>query len=182
MLLFRNAIAHPSVMLRKSVLAAGGLEYDAAMVCGEDYDLWARCVMLRLSLANVPEVLVHYRLHAGQVTQVDAPAGRVTAEGVRRRLIDHLGLNSDPANLAIHEAIGLDQFVAETQFISAAARWMTALAEANESRRCFDHPALMRLLTGRYVTLSRFAKMHGLPQADISGSPFAPYLHPGVSV
>jgi hypothetical protein len=138
--------------------------------------------MRRLNLANVPEVLVYYRVHAGQVTQVDAPAGRVTAEGVRRRLIEYLGLRPDPSTLAIHEAIGLDQFVAEAPFISAAAQWMTALAEANASRRCFDHSALMRLLTGRYVTLCRFARTQGLPQPDISGSLFAPYLHAGVVV
>jgi glycosyltransferase involved in cell wall biosynthesis len=181
-LLLRNTLAHPSVMLRKSALAANGLWYDSSAVCGEDYDLWARCAMRRLALANVPEVLVRYRLHAKQVTQLNASTVRATAAAIRQRLIEHLGLRPDPATLAVHEAIGLDEFLAEAPFICAAAKWLTALANANESRRCFDHQALMRLLTGRYVSLGRFAKRNHLLPPDIGASPFASYLHPGVLV
>jgi glycosyltransferase involved in cell wall biosynthesis len=181
-LLFRNAVAQPAVMLRKSMLAAKGIGYDPLCLRAEDYELWGRCAMAGLVFANLPEVLLRYRLHARQGVRLYAADCNATGEAVRRRLIEHLGLRPDAGALAIHEAIGLDRFVADPCFISAAAQWLTALAEANDRVRCFDQPALMRLLTGRYVTLSRFARSHLLPPPDIAASPFAAHLHPGVLV
>lgn len=57
-----NAIAHPTVMARRSaIVAAGG--YDGEAGSGEDYDLWSRLVRAGHRLANLPEVLVRYRVH-----------------------------------------------------------------------------------------------------------------------
>lgn len=181
-LLLRNVIAHPSVMMRKSVLASHGLAYDRSLGHVEDYDLWARCVTARVGLANMSDVLVRYRIHAAQLTQCNAAKDSAAAAGVRKRLIGCLGLRPDAETLAIHEAIASDQFIADAAFTSDAAQWLTDLAEANQRRRLFDHPALMRLLTGRFVSLCRFAARNFLPAPDIEASPFAPYLHPGVQV
>jgi glycosyltransferase involved in cell wall biosynthesis len=65
-LLRANHMAHPTVMMRRHVvLAAGG--YRPAFTASEDYDLW-----LRLSehhdLSNLPELLLRYRCHDGQVS------------------------------------------------------------------------------------------------------------------
>lgn len=65
-LLQANYVAHPTVMMRRTVvLAAGG--YRPVFTASEDYDLW-----LRLSehhdLSNLPDLLLRYRGHGGQVT------------------------------------------------------------------------------------------------------------------
>jgi glycosyltransferase involved in cell wall biosynthesis len=61
-----NCLSHPTVMMRRdAVLQAGG--YRAAFVHCEDYDLWLR-VAERHALANLPEVMLAYRLHGGQAT------------------------------------------------------------------------------------------------------------------
>jgi glycosyltransferase involved in cell wall biosynthesis len=55
-----NAIAHPTVMMRRdAVLAAGG--YREAYLRAEDYDLWLRLAE-RGKLANLPDPLIEYRL------------------------------------------------------------------------------------------------------------------------
>jgi len=55
-----NAIAHPTVVMRrKTVEAAGG--YREAYVRAEDYDLWLRLAE-RGKLANLPEPLIEYRI------------------------------------------------------------------------------------------------------------------------
>jgi GT2 family glycosyltransferase len=64
----RCAVSHPSVMLRrKAVLEVGG--YRESFLHAEDYDLW-----LRLSesgaVANLTRCFLHYRIHAGQVSQL----------------------------------------------------------------------------------------------------------------
>jgi glycosyltransferase involved in cell wall biosynthesis len=69
-LLLRNPFQHGSVLLRRAALdAVGGYRDDYG--ANEDYDLWRRLVG-SWELACVPEVLYHYRVHAGAVTQTDA--------------------------------------------------------------------------------------------------------------
>lgn len=59
-------VRHPSILARKSAfLAAGG--YRPACDKAEDYDLWLR-LMDGDRIANVPEVLLHYRVHTYQLS------------------------------------------------------------------------------------------------------------------
>lgn len=66
-LLQTNCLAHPTVMLRRDIVLAAGA-YRRAFTVSEDYDLW-----LRLSehhdLGNLPDVLLRYRTHDGQVAR-----------------------------------------------------------------------------------------------------------------
>jgi hypothetical protein len=87
-LLSGNALAHPTVMMRRGVfLAVGG--YRTGFLGAEDYDLWLRIAETH-DLANLSDVLLHYRRHPGQVSvrhccqqALSALAARYAAE--RRR-------------------------------------------------------------------------------------------------
>jgi hypothetical protein len=61
-----SPLAHPAVMFRRQAAVAAGL-YRPQIAPAEDYDLWLRLAD-RADLANLPEVLLRYRLHAGQMT------------------------------------------------------------------------------------------------------------------
>lgn len=64
----RCAISHPSVMLRrKAIQAIGG--YRESYLHAEDYDLWLRLSEAR-AVANLHRAFVDYRLHPGQVSQL----------------------------------------------------------------------------------------------------------------
>lgn len=63
----RCIIAHPTVMARREVLLhVGG--YRAAYLAGEDIDLWLR-VLEHGEIAALPDVVLDYRQHAGQVSR-----------------------------------------------------------------------------------------------------------------
>ncbi len=59
-LMFGNCMAHPSVTMRREVLERAGY-YRNEAVHVEDYDLWIRASAIS-NLANLPEVLLHYRI------------------------------------------------------------------------------------------------------------------------
>ena len=61
-LFFGNCIAHPSVMMRRELLDRLGY-YRPSAIHVEDYDLWIRAAEVT-GLANLPEVLVQYRISA----------------------------------------------------------------------------------------------------------------------
>lgn len=64
----RPAFGHPSVMIRKSVLLDTGIRYDYRYKCAEDAKLWFD-LMSYGEYANLPEILMRYRVSSTQCTQ-----------------------------------------------------------------------------------------------------------------
>ena len=65
----RCPVHHPTVMMRRDVvLKAGG--YRKAFCPAEDYDLWLRMSDLGYAIANLPQLLLNYRRHGLNVTEV----------------------------------------------------------------------------------------------------------------
>lgn len=62
-----NQIAHPSVVIRASILKEHHLEYNPKMEPAEDYDLWTRMLCLG-KFHNLQEPLLNYRIHEKQVS------------------------------------------------------------------------------------------------------------------
>ncbi len=87
-LCFFNPIVHPTVMMRRHIVArAGG--YSAEMEHVEDYDLWRRLsCMTRLS--NLPAVLLHLRKHDANISNVQASEQRRFSVQVSSLMISHI--------------------------------------------------------------------------------------------
>jgi Glycosyl transferase family 2 len=60
-MLFRNPLAHPSVMFRRSVFE-DGYRYDAKCIINQDYELWSRLLVAGYRISNVPEFLLWFRV------------------------------------------------------------------------------------------------------------------------
>lgn len=84
-LMFNSPLAHPAVLARASLLKQH--PYDPANENAEDYGLWCTLALAGAKFANVPEVLLDYRTHAGQITQTRATQMRASAQRSRERYI-----------------------------------------------------------------------------------------------
>jgi len=60
-----SPFAHPSVMIRASIVREHQLNFDSSAYVAEDYDLWWRMAFY-CKLYNLDEVLLRYRVHANQ--------------------------------------------------------------------------------------------------------------------
>ena len=65
--LYISPFAHPTVMIRKSVLEKSNFIYNENIIA-EDYDLWSKLLLVTES-ANLNEVLLKYRIHASSITK-----------------------------------------------------------------------------------------------------------------
>ena len=66
-MLFGCQVAHPTVLIRRSILLK--LQYDENIAHAEDFDLWLRVLNLHpASIANLGDVLLLYRKHPGSVS------------------------------------------------------------------------------------------------------------------
>jgi hypothetical protein len=67
-LLFCPCLAHPSVIMRKSVIDKHGLIYESSYKHAEDYAFWINAIAVT-EISNIPEVLLKYRVLPSSVTQ-----------------------------------------------------------------------------------------------------------------
>ncbi len=68
-LLIENPFAHSAVMFRTDIVRIHRLQYKQDYMPTEDFKLWSE--ILNFSNGhNVPEVLLHYRRHSGQISSV----------------------------------------------------------------------------------------------------------------
>jgi glycosyltransferase involved in cell wall biosynthesis len=140
LLLRRNCFAHPAVTIRRSALeAVDGYRFDHV----EDYDLWLR-LSERFELANLPEPVILYRQHPGQISfqVLEEQAKRTLAVRAAARLRRQSGI--DPLENEVELATaGLDQLGVQTSEVRAMVRhgwyaWI-AILHALGHREDADH-------------------------------------------
>lgn len=135
-LFFSCGLAHPSVMMRKSVIdALGG--YDPAFEGLEDYELWCR-VSKNHGVTTLPEVLFRYRVHGGQVTKNPSEKYLTRLRALKGRQLAELDLKPSDCYLDLCQ----DQRPKTQEEILTAAAFFETVLEANR-RACRYDPALL---------------------------------------
>ena len=119
-----NPFVHSSVMLRTELVRRLG-GFRAAFQAAEDYDLWLRLAEAA-TVANLPQVLVEYRVHGGNVTARNAVRQAFSARLARLAARLRRETGRDPA-----------------QDLAAAPDWRAADASTSFYA---DDAALYRLL------------------------------------
>jgi glycosyltransferase involved in cell wall biosynthesis len=66
-ILLNSPIIHSSAMFRRELFDRNGLRYEETYKAVEDYDLWRRFLYFSKA-GNLPEPLIHYRIHQYNVT------------------------------------------------------------------------------------------------------------------
>ena len=140
--------------------------------------LWMQ-VSSKHRLSNVPEVLLRYRVHDGQVTAVHAAEQQRCVVQLQSRLIrERLALDVTEEQATLHGKLAFSRLETSAAFIAAAEKWLLTLAAANEQRAAFPREPFLRTLVGRYVSVRRFAVANGLAGGDVPGV-FSPFILPG---
>ncbi len=98
-LLFSTCVAHPATIIRKSILLKYNLKYDDYFRGMEDYHLWWK-LSRHTFITNIPQVLLKYRIHKNQVTQIPLTEEFIHRQKVfiSQRLTD-LGINPSPQDV-----------------------------------------------------------------------------------
>ena len=71
MYLFKNELAHPTVMIRKSILDNGFSYNEKPDNYAEDWALWLDMLDQGVQISNLPETLLYYRYSHAQITNKD---------------------------------------------------------------------------------------------------------------
>lgn len=92
-------MAHPTVMMRASVLREHGLGYDEHYKYAEDYHLWVQMLKCGVKLRNIEVPLVKYRISDNQVSNKHTARQQALTEEIKRDaaqwLLNHVREVSD---------------------------------------------------------------------------------------
>lgn len=153
-LLFENAMAHPSVMLRTSVLAKHNLCYDPTFRCAQDFAFWVQLAR-HSRLANLDEVLLLYRVHSSQISEAQGREQSLSASRVREFQLRELGLELSGEELAFHGAVSTFATTGQRDFVTRAEEWLLRLCSLNGERYLYSEPDFSAELAGRWCKICR---------------------------
>nr|WP_218178220.1 glycosyltransferase [Pseudomonas gingeri] len=87
-MLFGSPFAHPAVIMHAGL--AKQLRYDTTCDKAEDYDLWVRAAIAGWKMANVPEVLLFYRVHAAQISSAASNRQMLLSQDIKKRYWEYV--------------------------------------------------------------------------------------------
>jgi glycosyltransferase involved in cell wall biosynthesis len=171
-LIMRVWVSHPAAAYRReSILALGG--YDEATGPAEDKDLWRKLALERWDARIVPEELVLYRLHDGQLSQTRAAFQREVDARSQERFLSALAPGAPTAEVRMLLADDPGWWQASLDARATAAGIDDVLAGAGERLELANMDWLrLRELVGRrliavsarrpWAERSRIVALHGL--------------------
>lgn len=97
-LLKQCCVAHPTVMMRTSVLRKYQLYYDPEYQHAEDYELWSR--MIRYTeIQNLPDILLDYRWHGENISAKKSDIQLNNSRKIQQNILDYLTTNPKYQNI-----------------------------------------------------------------------------------
>lgn len=153
-LLFSCGLAHPSVMMRKSVVQELG-GYDLDFEGLEDYQLWCR-VAKRHGVTTLPNLLFRYRVHSAQVTKNPSTKYLNRLWALKTWQMEQLGL-SDERILESYVRFCQGERPATKEEIIEMAHCFEVIIDANQRAREYDPERLKKVM--RTVLLDATTKL-----------------------
>jgi glycosyltransferase involved in cell wall biosynthesis len=151
-LLFESPLYHPTVMLRRHRDdGQGGLGerivYDERRTHAEDYDLWVRLGLDHgARFANLPEVLLDYRIHRASVSRQFQAAQAQTVTEIRRDQLGKLGIAPSDEEMDLHDRISNLSLGGGADLQARCERWLDKLALNNASADIYPREAFAERL------------------------------------
>jgi len=152
-MLFYCPLAHPALMFRRELLDQGLIRYDDAFRHAEDYHLWSR-LLLKVKAANLPEVVLNYRLHAQQVSSDSSDKQYAASLRVRRQMLHECGITPTEDEVALHESVILERPLLRADYLSALAAWFQRLEAAARQSGYWDSNPLHLLLRTKFLEVA----------------------------
>ncbi len=136
LLLFNATICHPSVMFNRSALKESIL-YPKEYIHAEDYALWISIIQ-QSKIEMLNEILLDYRVNAGQVTNRFSEEQKKSASKLRKKYLEQRGFTFTQEQLRLHNLIGSNEKITSKSDLEGIEKWFNELLRQNNSFRTFD--------------------------------------------
>jgi len=131
-LLFENALAHPSVMMRAVQIREQALNYDEEVRYAQDYELWSRAVT-KVKLANVEKCLLLHRVHSQGIGTKYRREQLEVHSLIYRRMLEVFGLHVADEDIRLHQQISTHRYGDKLDFLRRAQHWLNLISNSNKT-------------------------------------------------
>ncbi|KGQ18852.1 Glycosyl transferase family 2 [Lysobacter dokdonensis DS-58] len=169
-MLFQNTLCHPTVMARRAVFDA--YRYQESHRTVEDYDLWSRA-LVDFRIANMPEALLRYRRHGGQVSTVRRDQMEAVNRRIREETLARQGFRPTEAQLRFHHLVRESRSITQIADLQGVEAWLLALHEAHEdpdARRVIATQWLRACIRAAPLGLAMLRAWRASPLRGLSGA------------
>jgi glycosyltransferase involved in cell wall biosynthesis len=143
--LFYNPIAHPAVVMRRSVLQDNSLSYSSDYPYAEDWMFWQQIGNVS-RLANLPEILLKYRITSTGSSKKNTDIQRGTQERILRENLARFNVRGTEQDYALHCQIGMQNFEQSIERLNEIEAWLANLGAQNRAHGWFSEQAFSRVL------------------------------------
>lgn len=139
--LLRNCIfIHPSVIIRHDLLKKYNLRYIRKYYYASDYDFLARAAR-NFPVTNIPEVLMHYRIHGEQVTMRFREEQAAYADEISLEQVRYLGINPTEMDARMHINLLHGKHI-DNSNKNKVYKWIEKVKKANKKAGFYDKDEL----------------------------------------
>jgi glycosyltransferase involved in cell wall biosynthesis len=152
-LLFNTSLAHPSVIMRRSALNKLNIRYSTHYrYFEEDYALWIE-LSKYTELANIPEVLLLYRIHKKSVSHINISNRQEGISILRKNQLETLGLYPSEGDMYIHNSLHPTKGENLIEFIVEEEKWLIKITNANMQADLYSQNSLSKIIYTRWRTI-----------------------------
>jgi glycosyltransferase involved in cell wall biosynthesis len=162
-LLFCTAFAHSTIMLNGDLFRRNNWKYP---ICeAEDYALWAELIT-KTGMACLPEALIDYYYHEGQVTSVKFQTVRIASAEISKKTIKReLSVEVDNYSYIYFGWRGNDliPLLDTKKYLSDGVALLREIKCANDCRNVFNKNALWKVLCQQWRITKKNAHIGSVP-------------------
>ena len=129
---------HPTAFLNHEKLIKHHIEYDERLAYSQDYDLWMKICSIG-QICILPDVLLHYRIHSGQVSKARRDLQNKCAQMIQKKLLEQLLGKVTEDEVSFHHShssrYGYDS---NTKISNRAIQWYEKIITANQKQQLYD--------------------------------------------
>jgi glycosyltransferase involved in cell wall biosynthesis len=154
-LLKDSVYCHPSLIFRKEAYSRYGIKYNSSYYYAGDYDF-----MLSLSrigqITNMEDILLKYRLHAGQITRAKRQEQINFADCIRLKQLDFFKIRPNMEEIMLH--LRLMKFLPVSgEDLTKAEKWLNKLLVKNHRLNVYSEELLYDLFNIVLMNAKRIA-------------------------
>jgi glycosyltransferase involved in cell wall biosynthesis len=167
-LLFFCCMSHPSVVFRKSFLMETGITYNEAYNLADDYKMWIDCIDLT-RIYNIPEPLVRYRQHKGQIcSAANAPKQMLVQNKVRLEMLERISPKFSQNEKDFHINRFVEGQIESINDYKQFAKWSRLMCQRNKQDGKYIDPNTLsdnlnyhlQIFLKRYILIRFFPEMN----------------------
>jgi len=153
--ILHSPIANPTAMIRHSVIQSHHIRYKSDFDIAQDYEFWLQ-LLPHCSFANIPEVLVNYRIHVNNATKIHAEKQYQSWKKALTKYLEPLDINLEDFELRLLYDIKYPNFNSiYKDRKNDVDRLLTKIFEGNAKVLLYPHASLKKLFETKIVSWSQ---------------------------